>query len=38
VVKVDEVAGLTGLPPVTPDERKRQRELLADSFDARFRL
>ncbi len=38
VVKVDEVAVLTGLPPVTVDERARQRLLLAGSFDARFRL
>ena len=38
VVKVDEVAELTGLPPVTADERARQRLLLAESFDARFRL
>ncbi len=37
VVKVGEVAELTGLPPVTPEERKRQRALLANSFDARFR-
>jgi len=38
VVKVDEVASLTGLPPVGTDERARQRAALADSFDARFRL
>lgn len=37
VVNIDDVAALTGLPPVSPDERKRQRELLARSFDARFR-
>ncbi len=38
VVNVHDVAALTGLPPVTPRERSRQRKLLADSFDARFRL
>jgi hypothetical protein len=38
VVSVDDVAALTGLPVVTPEERKRQRELLAHSFDSRFRL
>jgi hypothetical protein len=37
VVKVDDVGAITGLPIVTHDERKQQRELLADSFDARFR-
>jgi hypothetical protein len=38
VVNVDEVAAVTGLPMVTPGERKRRRRLLADSVDARFRL
>ena len=38
VVPVDEVASITGLPTVTPDERARQRRQLAASFDARFRL
>jgi hypothetical protein len=38
VVEVGDVAGMTGLPSVAPAERARQRALLADSFDARFRL
>jgi hypothetical protein len=38
VVNVDDVAALTRLPTVTHDERGRQRQLLAHSFDARFRL
>ncbi len=38
VVNVHDVAALTGLPPVSPRERSRQRKLLAGSFDARFRL
>jgi hypothetical protein len=38
VVRVEEVAALTGLPAVAPDERQRQRAHLAESFDARFRL
>ena len=38
VVGVGDVAAVTGLPSVDPAERARQRALLADSFDARFRL
>ena len=33
VVNVDEVAAVTGLPPVAVEERARQRALLATSFD-----
>jgi hypothetical protein len=38
VVKVDDVASLTRLPPVNAEQRAEQRRLLASSFDARFRL
>lgn len=38
VVKLDEVASLTGLPVVSAEERARQRALLVESFDARFAL
>ena len=38
VVPVEEVATVTGLPSVASSERVRRRALLADSFDARFRL
>lgn len=38
VVKLDEVAALTGLPPVGADERAVQRRQLASSFDSRFGL
>ena len=38
VVEVGDVAAVTGLPSVDPTERARQRALLVDSFDARFRL
>jgi hypothetical protein len=38
VVSADEVAARTGLPLVSKQERARQRSLLAQSFDARFRL
>jgi len=38
VVDVEEVVAATGLPLVSPQERARQRVLLADSFDARYRL
>jgi Protein of unknown function (DUF1214) len=38
VVNVSEVAAATRLPAVSPGERRRQRMLLAESFDARFRL
>jgi hypothetical protein len=36
VVRVGEVAAVTGMAPVTRQERSRQRALLAESFDARF--
>jgi hypothetical protein len=38
VVKLGDVADLTQLPSVPAQERDRRRALLADSFDARFRL
>ncbi len=38
VVKVDDVAAVTGLPAVTAAERDEQRALLVRSFDARFAL
>lgn len=37
VVKVAEVASLTGLPAVTPTERLAHRRALAAAFDSRFR-
>ena len=38
VVSVSDVADVTKLPAVPPEERARRRAQLADSFDARFRL
>ena len=38
VVKVDDVRDRTGLPPVSPDERKQQRRRLRESVERRFRL
>jgi hypothetical protein len=38
VLNVDDVAGATGLPSVSPEERAHARADLTDSFDARFRL
>jgi len=38
VVPVRDVANITGLPAVGPEEREARRTLLVDSFDARFRL
>jgi hypothetical protein len=38
VVKLRDVATVTALPAVSAEERARRRMLLADSFDARFRL
>jgi hypothetical protein len=35
---VDDVAGATGLPSVSPEERAQARARLTESFDARFRL
>jgi hypothetical protein len=38
VMAVDDVAGATGLPSVSPEERAQARARLTESFDARFRL